>query len=635
MICDRPVYEYAPLAVSGDTAVTQFDMDSIGSLGLLKFDFLGLRELTTMETCVEMIRQKDPAFDLRRLPLDDKATYALLSRGDTVGIFQLESAGMRRMLSRLKPADMNDVMLALALYRPGASGFINLLIENRSSGKKSTYPIKALSEILDETYGCIVYSEQVIRILRAVAGYTFGKADVVSRAIKKKKHDVISAERETFISGAVAKGARAEDAEKLFEDIEGFSKYGFKKSHAAAYGIISYRTAYLKVHYTALYYAAILSTELGDMNSVVKYINDAVHFGIRLKVPDINESDVGFTVSSDGRNIRYGLLALKNVGAAFARRVVEERKERPFSDFSDFLTRVSEFDANRKQIEALIKAGAFDSFGVNRSVLLASYDEMLDLILRKRRTDMDGQMDMFSLSDEPVGFSFKDMPEFDLKTKLLYEKEVSGMYLSAHPLDKYSDELRRLHPSDIGDVVDPDRDRAQYADRTSVTVAGIVSSVNVKNTKGGRTAFVTVEDRSGSLEAIVFSGIYDGCYELLVADEPVVIEGELSFRENEAPKILAKKVSSLRTVTASPGPAPEAAAAEKEKKVYLRVPSLTSSEWKRAEALIDIFPGKAQVVVYDSGAGKYSSVSNKRVAADSFVLGELAELLGSGNVVYK
>ncbi|MBQ7161584.1 MAG: DNA polymerase III subunit alpha, partial [Clostridia bacterium] len=626
VISDKPVYEYAPLAVSGDTVVTQFDMDSISALGLLKFDFLGLRELTTIETCVSMIREREPDFDLKKIPLDDKETYALLSRGDTVGIFQLESAGMRRMLSRLKPRNMNDVMLALALYRPGASGFINQLIENRTSGKRSDYPIKALSEILDETYGCIVYSEQVIRILRVIAGYSFGKADVVSRAIKKKKHDVISAERDAFISGATAKGADRRDAEKLFEDIEGFSKYGFKKSHAAAYGIISYRTAYLKAHYTALYYAALLSTELADTNSVVKYINDAVHFGIRIKVPDINESDIGFTVSADGRNIRYGLLALKNVGSNFAKQIVDERKKKPFSGFADFLTRMSEYDANRKQIESLIKAGAFDSLGVNRSVLLASYDEMLDLILRKRRTDMDGQMDMFSSADgDNVEFNFKEMPEFDLKTKLLYEKEVSGMYMSAHPLDKYDAVLCRIGPSEICDVLDPDRDRTSFPDRGTVTFAGIVTSVNVKNTKGGRTAFVTIEDKTGSIEAIVFSSVYSECAELLINDNAIVINGELSFRENEAPKILAKKVSLLNDKLAADHPRQAAAP---ERKLYVRVPSRDSAEWKRADAVISIFSGQTAVVVYENDKKKYCSLSNKGVTADDFVLGELREILG-------
>jgi len=643
VISDKPLDEYAPLAVTGNVTVTQYDMDSVSELGLLKFDFLGLRELTTIDSCVEKIKASDPDFDIRKIPFDDKETYDLISRGDTVGIFQLESTGMRRMLSGLKPENINDVMLALALYRPGATKFINTLLENRRNNVRSKYPIDGMKEILDETYGCIVYSEQVIQILCSVAGYSLGKADVVSRAIKKKKHDVIEAERSNFIEGAVAKGAKPSDAEELFNDIEGFSKYGFKKSHAAAYGITSYRTAYLKAHYPAFYFASIMTTELGETSSVVKYIDDMERFGIKLLPPDINESDDTFTVTASG-DIRYGLLALKNVGSVFARTIVEERKTRPFSGFIDFAERMSVYDSNKKQFESLIKSGAFDSLGVNRRTLLTSYDELIDLIAKKRRSVVDGQIDMFAANDDYSSFFSEQMPEFDLRVKLFYEREVSGKYMSANPLDEYENVLRSIEHTRISDIVDKvdeddDGEDIYRIDHGSVVVAGLVTGVTLKDSKSGKMAFVTLEDKTGSVELIVFSDIYKNHSDLFVLDEACLVDGEISTRENEPPKIIVRSVKALRGLpekgTNIRSETSEKVKTDPERKLYLRVSRLDSPVWKRANAVINIFGGSTKIVVYDQSSGKYSVLSNKGVTADGFVIGELSELLGPENVVYK
>ncbi|MBQ4054709.1 MAG: DNA polymerase III subunit alpha, partial [Clostridia bacterium] len=387
VICDRPISEYVPLAVSGEVLVTQFDMNTIASLGLLKFDFLGLRYLTVIDDCEKLIRKKDPDFDIEKISLEDKKTYELLSSGRCIGLFQLESDGMRRMLSEMKPHCIRDVMVAIALYRPGPAKFIDRFIENRRDGKKSEYSIPALAEILDETYGCIVYQEQVMQIFRVIAGYSYGKADIVRRAISKKKLDVIEKERVNFINGAVSQGSSASDAENLFEDMIGFANYGFKKSHAASYGILSYRTAYLKAHYPAEYFSALLSSELGNTAKTVQYINDAEHLGIKLLPPDINESDVNFGVSADG-NIRYGLLALKNVGESYVRAIISERRNSNFEGLADFLIRMKSCDTNRKQIESLIKSGAFDRLGVTRSSMLVAYEEMIDLLSSDKRRNL-------------------------------------------------------------------------------------------------------------------------------------------------------------------------------------------------------------------------------------------------------
>ena len=642
VISDKPVSDYAPLAVSGNVTVTQFDMDSVSSLGLLKFDFLGLTELTTIDNCVRAIRERVPNFDIDNIPLDDKKTYELLSRGDTVGVFQLESSGMRRMLAEMKPSCIRDVMVALALYRPGSAKFIDTFLANRKSGKKLSYPIPSLAAILDETNGCIVYQEQVMEIFRAVAGYSYAKADIVRRAISKKKHGVIEAERVSFIEGAVSKGAGRESAEKLFDDMIGFSNYGFKKSHAAAYGILSYRTAYLKANYPTQYFAALISSELGNTAKVAQYIEDAKRFGVRLLVPDINESTAYFTVTPDN-NIRYGLLALKNVGSSFASAIVAQRQDNPFSGFADFLIRMSEIDSNKKQIESLIKAGAFDSFGTTRSTLLASYEEMLELLAKKSRADVDGQMDMFS-SDSEVNadYKYKDLPELEEHVKLKFEKEVSGLYLSSHPLDRYRDLIRDAGSTPIGDLTDTDSDTEKPCDHTRVTVSGMITGLSKKDSRNGKMTFVTLEDKTGVIEIIVFPALYNRAAELLIKDSLVTVSGEINSRENETPKIVADDVHRLGDVKRPASQPPQVSIAPDKRgaaapghKLYLRVDSLASPGWSRAEALINIFGGDTAVVVYDASSKKYSALSNKGVSADAFVLGELKEVLGAGNVVLK
>ncbi len=641
VICDKSISDYVPLAVSSDIVVTQFDMNTIASLGLLKFDFLGLRYLTVISDCEKEIRKKIPDFDIEKISLEDKKTYDLLSSGKCVGLFQLESDGMRRMLAEMKPACIRDVMVAIALYRPGPAKFIDRFIENRRYNKKSEYAIDALAEILDETYGCIVYQEQVMQIFRVIAGYSYGKADIVRRAISKKKLKVIEEERANFVSGAVSLGAKLEDAEKLFEDMIGFANYGFKKSHAAAYGILSYRTAYLKAHYPAEYFAALLSSELGNTSKMAQYINDAEKLGIKLIPPDINESGVSFTVSDDG-NIRYGLLALKNVGESYVRSIISERKNGRFGGLAEFLIRMTGYDTNRKQIESLIKSGAFDRLGIPRSSLLVSYEEMLDLLSSGKRRNLDGQVDMFA-SDVTLDadYKYKELPELDLRTRLMQEREVSGMYFSGHPLDDYSYVFENSSNLQISDLFNPDNTSKKIADKQVVTISGLIASVERKKSKSGEMAFISLEDKTGELEVIVFSTLYSSCLELITLENPITVTGEVSYKEDEDPKVIARSIlpigiiSKEKTINTEKSRTVTEPEKNERKKLYLRVDDMNSPLFKRVDAIVNIFSGSAQVIVYDTATGKYSAITNKGCAYDDFVMNELKELLGEANVVLK
>jgi len=403
---------------------------------------------------------------------------------------------------------------------------------------------------------------------------------------------------------------------------------------------VAYQTAWLKFYYPTEYMAALMTSVLDMSTKVADYILTAKGCGIGMLPPDINESEVDFTVSADG-NIRYGLLALKNVGVNFVSAACEERKKRKFSSFEDFLYRMSSHDTNKKQIESLIKAGSFDSLGVSRSTLLASYDEMLDLLSRQRHTNLEGQIDMFSASDSDSAFEYeyKIMPELDLKVKLMYEKEVMDMYVSAHPLDAYADILARSSGVPIAEVVDPDRDLLKYPDKGTVTVSGMIVSVSRKSKNSGDMAFVTLEDKTASVEVIVFSRVYAECARLLLKDAAISVTGEISGQDDEAPKIIAKQIVPITALASAKAKKlekePDADEKESNGTLYLRVEDISAPAWKRANAIINIFSGKTPVIVYETTKGKYSALTNKTVSADEFVLGELREILGENNVIIK
>ena len=645
VITDRPVSDYVPLSMSNGTVVTQFDMDTVAKLGLLKFDFLALRYLTIIRDAEDQIREQDPSFDIERIPLDDAATYQLIGSGKTSGVFQLESAGMQKMLTGLAPERIDDIIAAIALYRPGPMDSIPRFVKCRHNPQEVTYETPLLEPILRSTYGCVVYQEQVMQIFREVAGYSFGHADIVRRAMSKKKADVLLSERETFVKGAKEHGVEQAVAEKLFADMESFANYAFNKSHAAAYALISYRTAYLKQHYPSAYLSALMTSVLGNQTKIAEYMGECSARSIRALPPDINESRIPFSVS--GKDIRFGLLAIKNVGQQFLEQILSERDQNgPFSSFEDFINRMNAGNLNKRMVESLIKAGTFDRLGVYRSRLMASYERLIQQAAEKDKNNLAGQLDLFSMpgaTDQPSMFSYPNLPEYSVREKLMMEREAAGMFFSGEMMESFSKQLAALKPTPISSLVGEDAD---VTDRTRVSVAGMITSVTVKNTKKGeRMAFFSVEDQFGEIECIAFPNLYAEYGHLIRSDNAVFATGTLSLREDEPPKLNLNRLEELiendrytePETTASPNPT----TAPKEnnrpatpKRLYLRVPDRESEQYKKAVNLAEIFEGPFPVAYYDASAGQYD-FSGKGISLSDYVVREFKALLGEENVILK
>ncbi len=648
VITDSPIFDYVPLSVSGGAVITQYDMDTVAKLGLLKFDFLALRYLTIVNDAQLQIKEQDPSFDIEKIPLDDKATYELLSKGQTLGVFQLESGGMRSVLRDLKPSTIDDIIAAIALYRPGPMDSIPKYIECRHNPKKIEYALPCLEPILRSTYGCTVYQEQVMSICREVAGFTYGHADIVRRAMSKKKAAALEAERESFIGGAVERGISEDDARALFEDMSSFANYAFNKSHAASYGLISYRTAYLKAHYMKEYYSALLTSVLGNPVKIAEYISECGKSGIKVLPPDINESQMYFHVS--GNNIRFGLLALKNVGKNFVSAIIKERKDRPFSSFEDFIERMSGPEMNKRQVETLIKAGAFDELGIYRSRLLSSYETIIDNEQSKRHQNADGQLNIFSIAESVVekpAFEYPDISEFSFGEKLKFEKECSGMYFSGHLLDSFSKNISAIKTDSIADIIpNPDDDSSEtsvkYSDKAPVRIAGIVTGVTRKTTKNNdMMAFFSVEDRFGEIECIAFVRQYQKFSHYIRTDEAIIVEGNISVRDDEASKILVSSIKPLvenndykaENSNEQQGTNVEREAQAKPKRLFIRVENFDSDSYKKAKNLVDIFDGDTQIVFFDMSTAKY--MAYERGGDASVLQKRLSDILGEENVVLK
>ncbi len=654
VITEKPVLEYLPLAVSNGAVVTQFDMDTVASLGLLKFDFLALRYLTIIDDAVKQIRENDPDFDIETVSLDDKKTYELISSGQTSGVFQLESSGMRAMLTNLCPECIDDILAAIALYRPGPMDSIPKYIEGKKNPSSVKYLHPLLEPIIDPTYGCIVYQEQVMNIFRTVAGFSFGRADIVRRAMSKKKAAVLAAEKDNFIDGAAKNGVSREIAEELFDDMSSFASYAFNKSHAAAYAMLSFRTAYLKAHYPREFFAALLNSVLGSPDKIADYIAEAAKLGIRVLPPNINRSMLDFHVS--GNDITFGLLALKNVGRQFVDRIIYLRGEREYSSFGDFLERMSGSELNRRMVESLIKAGAFDSLGVYRSKLLATLENALLAIGRKSRGNIMGQLDMFSMAGEDMGMddsiSYPDIPEFSIRDLLSMEREVAGLYFSGHLLDNYSMHIESISPTRIADIVgsedgEENEEDTGVTDGSPVAVCGMITGVVQKTTrKGEGMAFATLEDKSGTLEVVVFAKQYASYRRLIVMDTAVCIHGNVSRRDGERAKILLSAAVPLLSdeeyKRRRPAPtaaqekrktAPTAEVQEKAiRKLYVRVPSKDSLIYKKCANIAEIFDGNIRLFFYYSDVGQYEEYAHG-VEISKALLDELGEIAGNDSVV--
>ncbi len=660
VVTDIPVSKYVPLAVSNGTVVTQFDMDTIAKIGLLKFDFLALRYLTIINEACGYVRENDSNFDIEKIDLEDSETYQLISTGNTLGVFQLESSGMRQMLTELRPERFDDIIAAIALYRPGPMESIPRYIEARHNKDKIQYAHPILEPILRSTYGCIVYQEQVMSIFREMAGYSYGHADVVRRAMSKKESDVLEAEKSSFLDGTEKNGIERDIAEDLFDEISSFAKYAFNKSHAAAYAVISYRTAYLKAHYPCEYMAALMTSVLGNLTKLAEYINESAKFGIKVLPPSINHSRMYFYPHDN--SIIFGLLALKNVGKQFIESIMRERAFEPFSDLEDFITRMSDYDINKRMVEGLIKSGAFDGLGTYRSKMLAAYERLIDIRAEKSKSNISGQLDMFSAAfgNSPQSipkFEYPDIPEFSVKELLMMEKESSGMYFSGHLIDSYSQNVAHISPKSISEILDADA----VKDKQNVSVCGIVSGITVKTTrKNEKMAFIRLEDRYGEIECLIFPNKYAEVSHLLRMDSALFVQGTVSLKEDEEPKILVNVIDELiensrfeksrqeiserelvkkeAAIAGKKTNAPQEARTKIQKtnfsKIYLRVDNMTCHQYLKAKNIVDIFEGNTQVIFYNREVGQYIAYIG-RLAATDYIVNELKEILGDDNVVLK
>ena len=567
VITKDPVDTYVPLYVNDGNVVAEYTMTLLEKLGLLKMDFLGLRTLTVIDDCKKLIlknRGIKVEFDKE---MNDPNVYKLWQEGQTLGIFQFESKGMTNFMKELKPDCLEDLIAGVSLYRPGPMDQIPRYIKGKRNPGHNEYTHPALEPILNVTYGCMVYQEQVMQIVRDLAGYSLGRADLVRRAMGKKKLDVMAKEREVFIHGqvdengnviipgCVRNGIDEESANKIFDEMAEFAKYAFNKSHAACYAVVSYQTAYLKAYYKEELMAATLNSFLGNLDKIPGYIEECKNLNIEVLNPSINESDAKFTVKNN--KIRFGLGSIKNVGVAVVEELVKEREENGlYKDFIDFCERIKDYSINKKCIESLIKAGAFDEFGKTRRTLLASFESIIDEISSSNRNKMENQVSMFDLfSDEEkntIKYKFVELPEFDMKEFLGFEKEMLGIYLSGHPLDKYKKKLKvltNINSLNLIEIIDELKETGKtenFKDGQIVKIAGIISKIKKKITKNNTLmAFVTLDDLYGSFETIVFESVYNKYQTYLEEDKIILIEGRLSIREDEDPKIIAQSIKEI------------------------------------------------------------------------------------------
>ncbi len=642
VITADPVHTYVPLARNDDTTVTQYTMTTIEELGLLKMDFLGLRNLTVIEDAQQQIRQLEPDFDISKVPDDDPATFQMLAEGKTQGVFQLESAGITGVCINMKPTSIEDMTAIVALYRPGPMDSIPKFIANKLDPSKITYKTPLLEPILKVTYGCIVYQEQVIEIFRSLGGYTMGQADNIRRAISKKKMHVIDAERNVFvygdekqgIPGAVAKGVTEQAAQSIYDEIVDFANYAFNKAHAVCYAVVSYQTAYLKCHYPKQYMAALMTSVLDSATKISGYIAECKDMGIPTLPPDINHSVDHFAVEGDA--IRFGLGAVKNVGRGLIRSMVAKRKEGgPFQSLEDFIQRMGEGELNKRAVENFIKCGAMDCFGYHRSELLAVYDSMMDSIAISRKKNLDGQMGLFAMlqdADEAASIPIPKLAEMSRGDLMLMEKETTGIYLSGHPMDDYRHLLKGTHVIPIGRLMDED---SPYQDDQIVSIAGVVQSVKMKTTRNNSMmAYITLEDDTASIEMLAFSNVISQYGNYMRENDPVVIVGRLSMRDDKEPQIVINRARPMSDF-ACPNPVIDDMPKIEQQKnatLYLRLPTKDEKLFGKIRAILGMFPGSQQVVVYFAD-------TKQRVGStcslDKRMLDELVRVLGQENVVVK
>lgn len=557
VICGKPVDEYVPLSRASDGSITtQYIMTTLEELGLLKMDFLGLRNLTVIQNALRFIKKnRGLDIDLNKIDYSDKNVLHYIGTGNTEGIFQLESSGMKSFMKELKPESLEDIIAGISLYRPGPMDFIPKYIEGKNNADSVTYDCPQLESILEPTYGCIVYQEQVMQIVRDLAGFSLGRSDLLRRAMSKKKADVMAKERKVFvygdesenIKGCVNNGISEAIANKIYDEMTDFAQYAFNKSHAAAYAVVTYQTAYLKYYYTAEFMAAMLSSVMDMTDKVAEYVYSCRSMGIKILPPDINEGESGF--SAKGDSIRYGLTAIKNVGKAVIDNIVAEREARGiYKDLEDFISRTAPLGVNKRAIENFIKAGAFDSFGATRKQMMMVYVQIVDSVNQDKKDTMQGQMSLFDIADEDQKKNYKmQMPnvgEYDNDQKLEFENEVIGIYASGHPLSDMEEKWKRVITNMSLDFAVPEEGESyKIKDKSRVTVGGIITTVTRKFTKRGeQMAFLTLEDLVGTVEIVVFPREFDKYREILMEGRKIFITGEADIQENAPGKVKASEI---------------------------------------------------------------------------------------------
>lgn len=653
VITHDPVVSYVPLARNDEAIVTQFTMTTLEELGLLKMDFLGLRTLTVIRNAEKAIRNTDPSFSIENIGMEDRQVFDMLCAGQTEGVFQFESAGMRSVLSQLKPESVEDLIAVISLYRPGPMDSIPTYIENRHNPAKIKYKTPKLKSILDVTYGCIVYQEQVMQICRELAGYSYGRADIVRRAMSKKKHDVMLRERDSFVNGAVdengnilcegavRRGVPAGVANEIFDEMISFASYAFNKAHAAAYAFVAYRTAWLKCHYPCEFLAALLTSFLDNSGKVAQYINECSRLGIKILPPHVNRSIEAFEVS-DG-NIHFSLLAVKNLGRGFIRRMVDERTMNGnFKDFYDFCRRMHGKDFNRRAIESLVKCGAFDGMGANRRQMCAVIDPIIEELDNTKRRNVEGQIGFGDLSSgsaaEPTesksSFAYPPAEEFSPEMLLKYEKEVAGMYLSGHPMAQYRELSRALKCAQIGDIA---AEESRYKDNDRVLLLGLITSAKKKITKSDATmAFLNFEDMTGSIEVIVFPKTLIEKPTMFHEGNILLLHGRVSMREDEDTKVVCEAVEPCPSSV--PAEAAKAPTQEKKKAargLFLRFDTASSPQIEYCRKLLNIFDGAVPLYYYFADTKEYKrNPIGQNIDVNDVLLRELRKILGESNVIF-
>lgn len=678
LITGKPVMEYVPLQRNDEVITTQYPMGTIERLGLLKMDFLGLRTLTVIRDTLDMLREQGIDMKPEDIPRDDPAVYEMISAGDTDGVFQLEGGGMRTFLTNMKPTCFEDIIAAISLYRPGPMESIPRYIQGKQNPSSIHYETEKLRPILDVTYGCMVYQEQVMQIVRDLAGYSYGRSDLVRRAMAKKKHKVMAQEREYFIHGklnddgtidvpgCVRNGVPEEVASHLYDEMTAFASYAFNKSHAAAYAVVCIETAWLKRYHPVPFMAAILNSVYGNPAKIAAYIQYCRSRGIAILPPDVNRSQWKFTVAKapDGQlGILFGLGAVKTVGQGAVDAIIRERKNGAYRDIFDFCRRIDTSECNKRVVESLIKAGAFDGMGGNRPQLMAVFESAMDANSSLRKQTVDGQISLFDMAfgGAPLvqeNHTLPNLPDYPLRQRLALEKEIAGVYITGHPLDDYRDVLGKL-PFSTADLdgLEEREDRGLSLDGQIVDMGGILTEVKGKATKkGAYMGFITLEDLTGQIECLVFPKVYERYQGMMAVDDLVVLHGRLSIREEEAPKLLVEKLIPLEAwhpeesapaatmgqSTARPVPPPKRhtseapkltdaqAAAKAPRKLYLR---LNRPQMDAASSALSLYPGSVPVYLH-LPAEKMTLLAPKTGWCDASdgCLNRLNALLGAENV---